>query len=115
MSENDVQIELEDNVLTISGERRLEESKSEGGYLRTERARGSFMRSLTLPAGVDPQRIEANFHNGVLDSVSPSRKQPEPRRISIGSTANRTIEGHETDTEHQAETNGQRQGEYSTS
>jgi HSP20 family protein len=116
MSEDDVQIELEDNVLTISGERRLEESRAEGGYLRAERARGSFMRSLTLPAGVDARRIEANFHNGVLELRIPKPEERKPRRISIGRTAaNRTIEGHEAETDNQAETNGQRQGEYSTS
>ena len=115
MSEDDVQIELEDNVLTIAGERRLEESKSDG-YLRTERARGSFMRSLTLPPGVDAQRIEANFHRGVLELRIPKPEQRKPRRISIGGTgANRTIEGHESDPTEQAETNGQRQEEYSTS
>jgi HSP20 family protein len=115
MSEDDVQIELEDNVLTISGERRLEESKSEAGYLRTERARGSFARSLTLPAGIDPERIEADFQNGVLELHIPKPEQRKPRRISIGGTAEqRTIEGHESNTEHQADTNGQRQEEYST-
>ena len=115
MTEDDVQIELEDNVLTISGERRLEESKSQGGYLRTERARGSFARSLTLPAGVDPERIEAEFHDGVLELQIPKPEQRKPRRISIGNTAaQRTIEGHAADTQS-AEGNGQRQTEYSAS
>ena len=115
MGEDDVQIELEDNVLTISGERRLEESKSEGGYLRTERARGSFARSLTLPAGIDPERIEANFHNGVLELRIPKPEERKPRRISIsGAAGQRTIEGHESDTQQPA-SNGQRRAEYSTS
>ena len=115
MTEDDVQIELEDNVLTISGERRLEESNSQGGYLRTERARGAFARSLTLPAGVDPERIAAEFHNGVLELQIPKPEERKPRRISIGGTAGqRTIEGQEADAQ-QAENNGQRQTEYSTS
>ena len=67
MRRDQVQIELEDNVLTISGERRVEGPQSNGGYLRTERARGPFARSLTLPAGIDPQRIEATLDNGVLE------------------------------------------------
>jgi len=115
MSEDDVQIELEDNVLTISGERRQEEATSAGGYLRTERARGSFARSLTLPAGVDPERIEATFHNGVLELRIPKPEERKPRRISIsGGAGQRTIEGNESDTQ-QAGSNGQRQEEYSTS
>ena len=115
MGEDDVQIELEDNVLTISGERRLEQSTSEGGYLRTERARGSFARSLTLPAGVDPERIEADFRDGVLELRIPKPEARKPRRISIsGAAGQRTIEGDESDAQ-QAGSNGQRQEEYSTS
>ena len=115
MSEDQVQIELEDNVLTISGERRLEGPKSDGGYLRTERARGSFARSLTLPAGVDPERIEAKFQNGVLELHIPKPEERKPRRISIaGTTSNRTIEGHESAREPQAQDNGQRQEQYTS-
>jgi len=106
ITEDEVQVELEDNVLTISGERRLDETRSEGGYLRTERARGSFARSLTLPAGIDPERIEADFKNGVLELRIPKPEERKPRRISIvGTGGQRTIEGHESD----ASSNGQSQ------
>src|SRR5579862_9223618 len=67
LAEEDVKIEFEDNVLTVSGERRSESEERGKGYVRTERAFGSFARSLTLPTGIDPAAIEATFKNGVLE------------------------------------------------
>src|SRR5947208_2583301 len=67
LSENDVHIELEDNVLTISGERKAEHEAHKEGYYRVERAWGSFSRQLTLPEGVDPDAVGANFDRGVLE------------------------------------------------
>src|SRR5215210_6101799 len=67
MSEDDINIELDDNVLTISGERRSEHEEKAEGYYRVERAAGSFSRSLTLPQGVQPSGIEAKFSQGVLE------------------------------------------------
>ena len=57
LSESDVNIELEDNVLTISGERKSEHEERKEGFFRVERASGSFSRSLTLPEGVTPEAI----------------------------------------------------------
>jgi HSP20 family protein len=59
-----IQVELEDNVLTISGERKAEHEDRKEGCCRVERAVGAFSRSLTLPEGIDPERIEAQFENG---------------------------------------------------
>ncbi len=93
LSEEDVKIEVEDGVLTISGERRSEhESKSEG-YVRVERAFGAFSRSLTLPKGVDPEAVEASFDKGVLEVRIPKPEERKPRRISIGVGGQKTIEG----------------------
>src|SRR5947209_12645301 len=61
LSEQDVNIELEDNVLTISGERKAEHEERQEGYYRVERASGSFARSLTLPEGVNADGIRASF------------------------------------------------------
>jgi HSP20 family protein len=63
----DVNIELEDNLLTISGERREEHDKRGEGYYRVERAFGAFSRSLTLPEGIDPEAVQAQFDRGVLE------------------------------------------------
>ena len=67
LSDGDVNIQLEDNVLTISGERNTEHEQNEEGYYRLERAFGSFARSLTLPDGVDPDSVQAHFDRGVLE------------------------------------------------
>jgi HSP20 family protein len=85
-----VNIELEDRVLTVSGERKAEHEATKGGYHRVERAFGAFVRSLTLPEGVDPEAIEAGFDKGVLEVRIPKPEQRKPRKISIG--AKETIE-----------------------
>ena len=93
LSQDDVNIEVEDRVLTVSGERRAEhESKSEG-YHRVERAYGAFSRSLTLPEGIDADAVEATFDRGVLEVRIPKPEQRKPRKVSIGTGAKKTIEG----------------------
>ena len=87
LSEGDVNIEVQDGSLVISGERKAEHEQREGGWYRLERAFGSFQRSLTLPDGVDPDRIEASFSHGVLEVKVPKPEERKPRRIEI-STAN---------------------------
>ena len=82
----DVKIEFDHDVLTISGERRSEQEISENGYRRVERASGSFARSLTLPAGVDASKIEASFTDGVLELTVPKPEQSKPHRIAISAT-----------------------------
>jgi HSP20 family protein len=82
--DEDVNVELEDNVLTISGERKAEQEDRKEGYYRVERAVGRFSRSLTLPEGVDPDSIEAHFDNGVLTVRIPKPQQRQPRRVAIG-------------------------------
>jgi HSP20 family protein len=98
LTESDVNIELEDNVLTVSGERKAEhESKGEGFY-RVERSFGSFARSLTLPKGIDGEAVTASFENGVLEVRVPKPEQRKPRKIAIGAAGDepRTIEGAAT-------------------
>src|SRR5438309_237781 len=103
LSEQDVQIELEDNVLTVSGERKAEHEERKEGYYRVERAWGSFSRSLTLPEGVDPETVNAHFDRGVLEVRIPKPEQRKPRKVAIsvgGTTAGgaeepQTIEGGE--------------------
>jgi HSP20 family protein len=97
MSEKDVNIELDDNVLTISGERTAEHEGRQEGYYRVERASGAFSRSLTLPEGVDPDGIQASFASGVLEVRIPKPEEHKPRKvqISLGGAA-KTIEGTET-------------------
>ena len=97
LSEEDVSIEVEDNVLTISGERKSEHEEREDGYYRLERASGGFSRSLTLPEGVDPEKVEAGFDRGVLEVRIPKPEQRKPRKVTIsaGGGASNTIEASE--------------------
>jgi HSP20 family protein len=96
VSEDDVRIEVKDNVLTISGERREEHEEKRDGYHRMERAFGSFARSLSLPEGVDADRIEASFDKGVLEVRIPKPEERKARRISIG-RGNPPVEGTATE------------------
>ena len=84
MSEEDVNIEVEERVLTISGERKAEHTENKDGYHRVERAFGAFSRSLTLPEGVDPEAVAASFDRGVLEVQIPKPEERKPRKISIG-------------------------------
>ena len=95
VSEDDVNIELEDNVLTISGERKSEHEERKEGFHRVERASGTFARSLTLPEGVKPEAINAGFDRGVLEVHIPKPEERKPRKvaISVGSGEPKTIEG----------------------
>jgi len=101
LSEDDVSIELEDNVLTVSGERKAEHEARKEGYYRVERAYGAFHRQLTLPEGVDPEAVEAAFDKGVLEVRIPKPEQRKPRKVAIkaGGTGTKTIEGSEAKSE----------------
>ena len=83
VSEQDVKIELEENVLSVSGERKSEQQERGDGYVRVERASGRFSRSLVLPEGVDPEGIEAHFEAGVLEVRIPKPEQRKPHRVAI--------------------------------
>jgi HSP20 family protein len=83
LAEGDVSIEVQDNTLTISGERKAEHESSERGWYRIERSFGSFSRSLTLPDGVNADGIEARFDRGVLVVRIPKPEERKPRRVEI--------------------------------
>lgn len=84
VSEADIKIELEDNVLTVAGERRSEREERRDGYHRVERVSGSFSRTLRLPEGVDPESVRADLENGVLEVRIPKPQQRKPHRVAIG-------------------------------
>ena len=97
LSEADVNIELEDRVLTVSGERKSESEVKKDGFYRLERATGAFSRALTLPEGIDPDSITAAFDKGVLEVRIPKPEQTKPRRVAIKVGDQPTaIEGTET-------------------
>jgi HSP20 family protein len=83
LSEDDVSIEVQDNTLTVSGERKAEHEESDRGWYRVERSFGRFSRSLTLPEGADPDAITAEFDRGVLEVRVPKPEKRKPRRVEI--------------------------------
>ena len=84
ITESDVHIEVENDVLTVAGERKTEHEEKHEGYYRLERATGVFSWSLTLPEGIDPESVRATFDNGVLEVRIPKPVQAKPRRVQIG-------------------------------
>ncbi|MGZ6163972.1 MAG: Hsp20/alpha crystallin family protein [Myxococcaceae bacterium] len=83
LSEDDVKLEVEDGVLTISGERAAEHTTEREGFVRVEREFGAFRRSLTLPDGVDPEQVTARFDQGVLEVRIPKPENRKPRKVAI--------------------------------
>ena len=83
LSKEDVNITLENSVLTISGERRFEADQKNETIHRLERAYGAFTRSFTLGPTVQSDNVEANFHDGVLLIKVPKAEASKPRRIAI--------------------------------
>jgi HSP20 family protein len=90
MSEDDVDIEIKDGVLTISGERKSSSEEKGEGFHRIERAFGRFSRSLSLPDGVDASRVAASFKDGVLEVKVPKPVDTKPTRVEI---AGASVEG----------------------
>ena len=100
LSEDDVRIEVQNNVLTVSGERKTEHEEKREGFYRMERSYGNFSRSLTLPQGVNSDGIQASFDKGVLEVRIPKPEERKPHRISIGVGSKQAdVEGTATETE----------------
>lgn len=91
----DLDIRVENNVLTIRGERKFEKKVDEDNYLRVERAYGSFSRSFSLANTVNTDAIKADYHNGVLTLTIPKREEAKPKQIkvSVGAGASSAAAG----------------------
>jgi HSP20 family protein len=88
ISERDLDVRVENNMLTIRGERKQEKNVTEGDYLRVERAYGSFTRSFTLPNTVNTGAIKADYHDGVLTVKMPKREEAKPKQVKINISTN---------------------------
>jgi HSP20 family protein len=91
--EDKITVELDDNVLTVSGERERTQEHTSERFYRFERRFGTFSRSVTLPAGVTEGDITANYKDGVLEVRVPKPEEQKPKRIRVGTQA---IEGKST-------------------
>ncbi len=100
MKPEDINIEVQDNVLTVSGERRFEEEVKEDKFYRIERRYGSFSRSLALPPTVDETKVEANYENGVLHIKVHKAEIVKPKKITVsigGGSEPKTVEATATE------------------
>ena len=83
IEENDIEIKIEDNTLTLHGERKFNKETKEENYHRIERAYGSFHRSFTLPNYIDQDKIKAEHENGILKITMPKKKELKPRKVNV--------------------------------
>jgi HSP20 family protein len=97
VSQDDVDIRLENNTLTVRGERKFEKEEKEENFHRIERRYGSFSRSFTLPNSVDTENIRANYEQGVLNIELSKRAEAKPKQIKVNAASpkalGKTVEG----------------------
>ena len=91
--EDKISVELEDGALTITGERGRTEEQSEERFYRFERRHGSFTRTFGVPHGTTEDDVKADYRNGVLELHVKKPEQPKPKRIQVGASETKTIEG----------------------
>ncbi len=83
IDEKDIKVEVENNMLTVHGERKLEKDIKEENFRRMERHYGAFSRSFTIPNTVDPEKIEASYSHGVLAIQMPKRAEAKAKQIKV--------------------------------
>jgi HSP20 family protein len=91
IDEKDLDIKLENNTLTVRGERKFEKEEKEENFHRIERRYGAFARSFTLPNTVDPDSVQASYENGILKITLAKRAEAKPKQIKV-TGASKTIE-----------------------
>jgi len=89
----DVDVRVENNILTIRGERKFEKEEKEENFHRIERRYGTFTRSFTLPNTVDPDKVKADYENGVLKIEFEKRAEDKPKQIQVNIGQKMTLEG----------------------
>lgn len=83
VSKEDIEIDIKDRVLMLKGERSADNEAKEDDYYRRERTYGRFERSFTLPANVDPDKIKADYNDGVLKIEVPKPENQKPKQITV--------------------------------
>jgi HSP20 family protein len=87
VSEKDLDVRVENNTLTVRGERKFEKKVEEQDYLRVERTYGTFSRSFSLPNTVNNEAIQADYKNGVLTVTLPKRAESKPKQVKVNVTS----------------------------
>lgn len=94
VDEKDLDIRVENNTLTVTGERKFEKDEKEENFRRIERQYGSFTRTFTLPTTVDAEQVKASYDKGILKIALPKKAEAKPKqiKINVGSTTDKTLE-----------------------
>jgi HSP20 family protein len=105
--EKDIDISLENNTLTVHGERKIEKEEKEENYRRVERQYGSFTRTFTLPTTVDSENVSATYDKGVLKVSLPKKAEAKPKQIKVNvgganAQSGKTIESKPTESKQAA-------------
>jgi HSP20 family protein len=95
IEEKDIDVRIENNTLTVHGERKFEKEEKEENYRRVERQYGSFTRTFSLPTSVDPEHVSANYDKGVLKIKLAKKAEAKPKQIKVNVGSERTLEGKE--------------------
>ena len=98
MKPEDLDVTLENGLLTVQGERRFEQEATDKQWHRVERRYGRFRRSITLPSQVQADAIEASFEDGVLNVRVPKAEEAKPKRIEVRGGGRKAVEGTSTQT-----------------
>jgi HSP20 family protein len=93
IDEKDIDVRVENNTLTVHGERKFEKDEKEENYRRVERQYGSFTRTFTLPNTVDTENVSANYDKGVLKIKLAKKAEAKPKQIKVNIGSDRTLEG----------------------
>jgi HSP20 family protein len=92
IDEKDIDIRVENNTLTVHGERKIEKEEKEENYRRVERHYGTFTRTFTLPQTVDTEKVAATYDKGVLKIALPKKAEAKPKQIKITVGSEKTVE-----------------------
>ena len=93
IEEKDIDVRVENNLLTVTGERKIDKEEKQENYRRVERQYGSFTRTFTLPQTVDTEKVSANYDKGVLKIVLPKKAEAKPKQIKVNVGGEKTLEG----------------------
>jgi HSP20 family protein len=93
IDEKDIDVRIENNTLTVHGERKFEKDEKEGNYRRVERQYGSFTRTFTLPNTVETENVSANYDKGVLKIKLAKKAEAKPKQIKVNIGSDRALEG----------------------
>src|SRR5467141_4662777 len=96
IDEKDIDVRIENNTLTVHGERKFEKEEKEENFRRVERQYGSFTRQFTLPNTVDPEQVSATYDKGVLKITLAKKAEAKPKQIKVNVGSERTLEGKES-------------------